>query len=91
MTAVIGRPVGGVLRAGTAREPWAEDARCATSDVEMYPGFIGAAQRKALDRAKELCFGCPVLRQCREWAMRNAEPFGVWGGMTVSERKRLRR
>lgn len=33
-----------------------------------------------LERAKELCGGCPVRRQCLEAALDRAEPWGVWGG-----------
>lgn len=48
-----------------------------------------------LERAKELCGGCPVRRQCLEAALDRAEPWGVWGGEilaggTVLARKRPR-
>jgi WhiB family redox-sensing transcriptional regulator len=33
-----------------------------------------------LERAKTLCAGCPVRRQCLAAALERAEPWGVWGG-----------
>ncbi|HAT1355015.1 TPA: WhiB family transcriptional regulator, partial [Corynebacterium striatum] len=36
--------------------------------------------------AKAICNSCPVLELCREHALRSAEPYGVWGGMSESER-----
>jgi WhiB family redox-sensing transcriptional regulator len=33
-----------------------------------------------LERAKALCGGCPVRRQCLAAALDRAEPWGVWGG-----------
>jgi WhiB family transcriptional regulator, redox-sensing transcriptional regulator len=45
------------------------------------------AEREAL--AKSVCRGCPVLEQCRAHALAVHEPFGVWGGLSVSERAKL--
>jgi hypothetical protein len=36
-----------------------------------------------------MCATCPVLRACRDWALRNAV-YGVAGGMTPSARARWR-
>jgi hypothetical protein len=36
--------------------------------------------------AKKMCDGCHVLDECREYAMYNGEPFGIWGGTTPRER-----
>lgn len=37
------------------------------------------------DEALRLCEGCPVLEECRAWALRNAV-YGVAGGMTPQSR-----
>ena len=29
--------------------------------------------------------------ECLEWALDSGEPFGIWGGHTAKERKKLRR
>ena len=36
--------------------------------------------------AKAICATCPVLEQCREYALSAHEPYGIWGGMTEEER-----
>ncbi|OBJ51128.1 WhiB family transcriptional regulator [Mycobacterium sp. 1423905.2] len=33
-----------------------------------------------LERAKTLCIGCPIRRDCLAEAVERAEPWGVWGG-----------
>ncbi|BBY54700.1 WhiB family transcriptional regulator [Mycobacterium koreense] len=33
-----------------------------------------------LDRAKQLCTGCPLRRACLTAALDRGEPWGVWGG-----------
>lgn len=41
--------------------------------------------------AKKLCASCPVVEQCLDWALENNERFGIWGGLTERERRRMRR
>lgn len=38
---------------------------------------------------RRMCAACPILDQCRDYAIRN-ENYGFWGGLTVQERHRLR-
>jgi WhiB family redox-sensing transcriptional regulator len=47
----------------------------------------GAAQ----NRAKAVCFGCPVRTECLADALDNRIEFGIWGGMTERERRALLR
>jgi WhiB family transcriptional regulator, redox-sensing transcriptional regulator len=39
--------------------------------------------------AKRICAGCPVQRECLEYALRVREPFGIWGGLNETERRAL--
>lgn len=41
--------------------------------------------------AKAVCAGCPVQAQCREWALATGQDTGVWGGLTDTERRALKR
>ena len=41
--------------------------------------------------AKELCATCPIIKQCLEYALKTNEEFGVWGGLTAFERRKLKR
>ncbi|GIU92587.1 MAG: hypothetical protein KatS3mg011_1493 [Acidimicrobiia bacterium] len=40
-------------------------------------------------RAKAICNVCPVLVECREYALAIREPFGIWGGLTEADRREL--
>lgn len=42
-------------------------------------------------KAKEMCRACPVLAQCRSHALAVSEPYGIWGGMSETEREVLAR
>ena len=41
-------------------------------------------------RAKAVCRRCPVMIQCRTWALTTGQTAGVWGGMSEDERRRDR-
>ncbi len=38
-------------------------------------------------RAKAVCQVCPVQGECREYALSIKEPYGIWGGLTETERR----
>jgi WhiB family redox-sensing transcriptional regulator len=63
------------------------DAACATTDPELF--FPDS--RSPASEAKEICAGCPVRPECLEYALAAAEEFGVWGGLTEKERRKLLR
>ena len=65
---------------------WTARAACRDSDPDAL--FVqGAAQ----NRAKAVCFGCPVRAECLADALDNGVEFGVWGGLTERERRALLR
>jgi WhiB family transcriptional regulator, redox-sensing transcriptional regulator len=41
--------------------------------------------------AKSICNGCPVMLECRKYAMANPSLTGTWGGLTEQDRRRMRR
>jgi WhiB family transcriptional regulator, redox-sensing transcriptional regulator len=49
-------------------------------------GERGPARASREVHAKRICSGCPVLSQCRAHALAVHEPYGVWGGLSESER-----
>ncbi len=64
---------------------WYEYALCAQADPEaFYPKKSGSVRE-----AKRVCRSCEVTDQCLEYAMENNERYGVWGGMSVRERRKL--
>ncbi|MBG0813513.1 WhiB family transcriptional regulator [Planomonospora sp. ID82291] len=73
----------------TVREiGWAVRGACRESDPELF--FPVAPSPEQEERAKAVCAGCPVLADCRAYAVRVGEPEGIWGGLTVRERRGLR-
>lgn len=71
---------------------WQMRARCRGVDSSVFfspEGERGRARSEREQRAKLLCRDCPVLNMCREHALAVAEPFGVWGGLSETERQSL--
>ena len=42
-----------------------------------------------VDRARKICATCPVTSECLEYALDAGEKFGVWGGKSERERRRI--
>jgi WhiB family redox-sensing transcriptional regulator len=51
----------------------------------------GADKWHGMDKARAICRGCPVLFECRTWAIGVKSLEGMWGATTPEERKQLRR
>ena len=82
----IGQSFGESL--GETEEPdWQERALCAQTDPEAFFPEKGGSTREA----KRICSGCEVRAECLEYALANDERFGIWGGLSERERRRLRR
>jgi WhiB family redox-sensing transcriptional regulator len=67
-------------------ESWRLDALCAETDPEAFFPEKGGSTREA----KRVCTGCAVRAECLEFALGNDERFGIWGGLSERERRRLR-
>src|SRR5438105_15343605 len=66
---------------------WQDQANCMGVDPDLFFPERGASTREA----KEVCRGCVVREDCLEYALANGEKFGIWGGMSERERRRIRR
>ena len=66
---------------------WQERALCAQTDPEAFFPEKGGSTREA----KKVCRGCEVRAECLEFALEKDERFGIWGGMSERERRRLKR
>ena len=76
----------------TADLPWMEGAACAGHEFpEMWFPFRDIYDDSKRRRAIEICGGCPVQVQCLEYALPLAELDGIWGGLTMDQRRDLRR
>ncbi len=65
---------------------WAGRGKCADLDPDGF--FVQGAEQNLI---KATCSGCPVRTHCLADALDNRIDFGVWGGMTERERRRLLR
>ncbi|MGN7190838.1 WhiB family transcriptional regulator [Curtobacterium sp. MCBA15_004] len=82
--------VPGVRRADADEEnplSWQVDSLCAQTDPEAFFPEKGGSTREA----KKICGSCEVRTQCLEYALENDERFGIWGGLSERERRKLRR
>ena len=66
---------------------WQDQALCAQTDPEAFFPEKGGSTREA----KKICTGCEVKAECLEYALANDERFGIWGGLSERERRRVRR
>lgn len=66
---------------------WQEKALCAQTDPEAFFPEKGGSTREA----KRVCGSCEVRAECLEYAFENDERFGIWGGLSERERRRMRR
>ncbi len=66
---------------------WQERALCAQTDPEAFFPEKGGSTREA----KKICTGCEVKGECLEYALQHDERFGIWGGLSERERRRLKR
>jgi WhiB family redox-sensing transcriptional regulator len=68
---------------------WQYQAACKgmATDIFFYSDRERGPKRARREKiAKAICATCPVINQCREQALRLAEPYGIWGGLTQEER-----
>lgn len=66
---------------------WQTDALCAQTDPEAFFPEKGGSTRDA----KRICSSCQVSAECLEYALHNDERFGIWGGLSERERRKLKR
>jgi WhiB family transcriptional regulator, redox-sensing transcriptional regulator len=72
---------------GAEDQDWHERALCAQTDPEAFFPEKGGSTREA----KKICTGCEVRAECLTYALGHDERFGIWGGLSERERRRLKR
>ncbi|MGV0741614.1 WhiB family transcriptional regulator [Mycolicibacterium sp. XJ870] len=76
-----------VAPATDEEDQWQERALCAQTDPEAFFPEKGGSTREA----KRICQGCEVKNACLDYALAHDERFGIWGGLSERERRRLKR
>ena len=66
---------------------WQERALCAQTDPEAFFPEKGGSTREA----KRVCMACEVRAECLEYALAHDERFGIWGGLSERERRRVKK
>jgi WhiB family redox-sensing transcriptional regulator len=66
---------------------WQAHARCAEVDPEIFFPERGGSSKAA----RAVCAQCTVREKCLDYALNNKEQFGIWGGTSERERRKLRR
>ena len=66
---------------------WQDRALCSQTDPEAFFPEKGGSTREA----KRICQGCEVRSDCLEYALAHDERFGIWGGLSERERRKLKK
>jgi WhiB family redox-sensing transcriptional regulator len=66
---------------------WQERSLCAQTDPEAFFPEKGGSTRED----NKVCVGCEVRAECLESALSNDERFGIWGGLSERERRKLKK
>ena len=66
------------------------DPICRTTDPDAWFPESGEGSSKPVRDAKAMCAACPVVRQCRDYAIANKERHGIWGGLDARQRDKIR-
>lgn len=64
---------------------WQDDALCAETDLEAFFPEKGGSTVEA----KRICAGCDVAAQCLAYALAGQERFGIWGGLSERQRRKI--
>lgn len=67
---------------------WHDDAECAKPKNKAIAKFFYSNVPSEKYAAKNLCFNCPVRKECLKWALDNKQIWGIWGGKDEGEIRR---
>ena len=71
---------------------WRAAGACLNADPDLFfPISSAGPAEQQIVRAKVICAGCGVRRECLEFALAHDQVYGIWGGITPEDRQRERR
>ena len=70
------------------KEIWKLGANCLGSDPELF--FPARGEGHKAREAMKICGECMVANKCLEYALENNEQFGIFGGKSERQRRRIR-
>lgn len=71
---------------------WQYKGECNKHNPETFflPYNARMSEKTALIKvAKDICAQCPVIAECLSYALDTEQEFGVWGGLSEDERRRI--
>lgn len=73
---------------------WRDSSACAGTEAALFfPAGTGESDQPRIAAAKEVCGACPVAQPCLSYALRVESEtglrYGIFGGLTALERRRL--
>lgn len=68
---------------------WRDLANCRGADADLF--FSGKGETEKTKKAKSICAACLVQVQCLDFAVETVQRWGIWGGMTERQRRKVRR
>lgn len=69
---------------------WQALGACRIEDSEMFfPIGDSIHAKMQTEEAKAVCRRCPMVERCLAWALETRQDFGVWGGLSEDDRRRL--
>lgn len=66
---------------------WRDNSNCKNTDPELFFDKSAEAQQEV---AQKYCFGCKVVSFCLDFSLAFDARYGVYGGLTEEQRKKLR-
>ena len=75
------------MEAMIAGTEWMDQGLCAQTDPEAFFPEQGGSTSEA----KAVCRSCEVRAECLDYALENDEHYGIWGGLSERERRRIKR
>jgi WhiB family redox-sensing transcriptional regulator len=64
-----------------------EDGLCREVDADTF--FADVGENHKISAARIICGRCDVREACLEYALEHGERYGMWGGMTENQRRKL--
>jgi hypothetical protein len=56
-----------------------------TTPCQLNPEPFDNPERVSLDKAEELCYNCPLLKECYQFAVQSEQEYGIWGGINFTK------
>lgn len=77
--------------AAPTEENWRSYAACRREDPELFfPLGTSGPALEQIEKAKAVCYRCPAMNLCGQWALETRQESGVWGGLSEEDRFAIR-